>query len=66
MTLTDDLIPIKEFSERTGIPLATLYDYRHTNRGPVSYVISGRVFYPRDALRQWIYAQMAASRRGGA
>jgi DNA-binding transcriptional MerR regulator len=65
MSLLNDFMTIHELSAETGIPLHTLRHYRAVNSGPVSYRIAGRVVYPRQAVTEWLTAQMAATVRGG-
>jgi predicted DNA-binding transcriptional regulator AlpA len=60
-----DFLSITEVSASSGIPVATLRRYRQENRGPLSYRIAGRVAYPRQAVAEWVAAEMAASERGG-
>jgi DNA-binding transcriptional MerR regulator len=60
-----DFLTINQVSADTGIPLHTLRNYRRNNAGPESYRIAGRVLYPRQAVADWIAAQMASTVRGG-
>ena len=53
-------------SDHTGITVQTLRRYRNQNTGPLSFRIAGRgVVYARQAVDEWIAAQMASTVRGG-
>jgi DNA-binding transcriptional MerR regulator len=58
-------MPTAEAARYVGLAESTLRYYRHAGIGPVSYRLSGKVFYDRLDLDDWIAAERAASVRGG-
>ena len=58
------IMKLKQISEKTGIPLATLRFYRHRGLGPKTWVLAGRVVAFEDDVDAWIDAQRDAEPRG--
>jgi predicted DNA-binding transcriptional regulator AlpA len=57
------LLPPKEVSERLGgVPVATLYLWRHRGDGPPAMKIGRHLRYDADELEAWIEAQKQGSR----
>lgn len=50
----------------TGVPVGTLRYWRHTDRGPASFVLGKRVVYRKSEVERWIAEQEQATKRGGA
>jgi predicted DNA-binding transcriptional regulator AlpA len=51
--MTPQILGVAEAAEYCGLSRATLYNYRHTNRGPDSFRDGGRVRYYSDVLDAW-------------
>lgn len=47
----DRLMTITDFSEMLGVPVATLYGWRHRSEGPEGYKIGRHVRYPFSAAK---------------
>jgi excisionase family DNA binding protein len=57
------LLPPKEVSERLGgVPVATLYLWRHRGDGPPAIKIGRHLRYDEDDLEAWIEARRSESR----
>jgi excisionase family DNA binding protein len=54
---TDRLMTMAEVSELLGIPVSTLYGWRHRGEGPAGYRIGRRVRYRRAEVEAWIEAR---------
>jgi predicted DNA-binding transcriptional regulator AlpA len=50
----------RDVSEAYGWPIATLNDWRHTGKGPRSFMIGGRVAYKLEDIERWIEEQYRA------
>jgi excisionase family DNA binding protein len=46
-----------EVSQLLGVPVATLYGWRHRREGPAGYRIGRHVRYRRAAVEAWIETQ---------
>jgi excisionase family DNA binding protein len=55
--LTERLMTLPELSEMLGVPIETLYGWRHRGEGPVGYRIGRHVRYRRAAVEQWLETQ---------
>jgi len=55
------LMTLPELSDMLGIPIETLYGWRHRGEGPVGYRIGRHVRYRRTAVEEWL--EMQADRR---
>jgi len=55
------LMTLPELSEMLGVPIETLYGWRHRGKGPVGYRIGRHVRYRRAAVEEWL--EMQADRR---
>lgn len=49
-----EILLMDEVSELTRIPLSTLRFYRHSNQGPRSFKLGGRIAYKRADVLEWI------------
>ena len=56
------LMTLPELSEMLGVPIESLYGWRHRGDGPVGYRIGRHVRYRRSAVEDWLETQ--ADRRG--
>ena len=57
------LMSLADLSELLGVPVGTLYGWRHKGEGPPGYRIGRHVRYRRSAVEAWIEAQ-ADTHRG--
>jgi excisionase family DNA binding protein len=63
VTATQDpgrLMTLNEVSDLLGIPVATLYRWRHRGEGPPGYRIGRHVRYRRAAIEEWIESRADA------
>jgi excisionase family DNA binding protein len=54
---SDRLMTMAEVSDLLGIPVSTLYGWRHRGEGPAGYRIGRHVRYRRAAVEAWIEMQ---------
>jgi excisionase family DNA binding protein len=54
---TERLMTLPELSEMLGVPIETLYGWRHRGEGPVGYRIGRHVRYRRAAVEEWLETQ---------
>ena len=59
MTTTDSerLMTIRELSAMLGVPIDTLYGWRHRGLGPAGYRIGRHVRYRRETVEAWLAGQ---------
>ena len=63
VTATEDpgrLMTLNEVSDLLGVPVATLYRWRHRGEGPPGYRIGRHVRYRRATIEEWIEARADA------
>jgi excisionase family DNA binding protein len=53
----DRLLTITDLSEMLGVPVDTLYGWRHRGEGPAGYRIGRHVRYRRAAVEAWLDTQ---------
>ena len=53
----DRLLTITDLSEMLGVPVDTLYGWRHRGEGPAGYRIGRDVRYRRAAVEAWLDTQ---------
>jgi len=51
------LMTPSEVSQLLGVPVTTLYGWRHRGEGPVGYRIGRHVRYRRATVEEWIETQ---------
>ena len=56
------LLTIVELSEMLGIPVDTLYGWRHRGEGPQGYRIGRHVRYRRAAVEAWLEGRLDQAR----
>jgi excisionase family DNA binding protein len=54
----DRLMTITDLSEMLGVPVDTLYGWRHRGEGPAGYRIGRHVRYRRAAVEAWLDTQV--------
>lgn len=57
------LLTISELSEMLGIPVDTLYGWRHRGQGPQGYRVGRHVRYRRSGVETWLDSRLDP--RGG-
>lgn len=57
------LLTINELSEMLGIPVDTLYGWRHRGQGPQGYRVGRHVRYRRASVEAWLASRLDP--RGG-
>ncbi len=53
----DRLLSIPELAAYLGVPIATIYQWRHHHRGPTGYRIGRHVRYRVDDIEHWLQTQ---------
>jgi excisionase family DNA binding protein len=53
----DRLLTITDLSEMLGVPVDTLYGWRHRGEGPAGYRVGRHVRYRRAAVEAWLDTQ---------
>jgi excisionase family DNA binding protein len=61
MNTVEPLWGPEEVSEYLGVPVATLYQWRHRGYGPVSARIGKHLRYDPDDVRAWVKNQSEAA-----
>jgi excisionase family DNA binding protein len=51
------LMTLPELSEMLGVPIESLYGWRHRGDRPVGYRIGRHVRYRRSAVEEWLETQ---------
>jgi excisionase family DNA binding protein len=59
----DRLLTITDLSEMLGVPVDTLYGWRHRGEGPAGYRIGRHVRYRRAAVEAWLDTQVDKRQR---
>ena len=54
------LLTISEVADLLGVPIATIYRWRHVGDGPPGYRIGRHVRYRRDDIEAWIESRADA------
>ena len=60
----DRLLTITDLSEMLGVPVDTLYGWRHRGEGPAGYRIGRHVRYRRAAVEAWLDTLKPTGARG--
>lgn len=58
----DKLMSADELSDYLGIPIATLYQWRHKGTGPPAFRVGRHLRYDPAAVRSWLDAQTGVRR----
>jgi len=56
----DELLSIAELAAYLGVPVATIYRWRHQRRGPLGYRIGRHVRYRTSDIERWLETQRDA------
>ncbi|MBE1610976.1 helix-turn-helix domain-containing protein [Actinopolymorpha pittospori] len=57
-----DVVPlwtVETVSRYLGVPVATLYQWRHRGVGPRAYRVGRHLRYDPDVVRQWLESEAA-------
>ena len=65
MSKVEPLMTLSDLSEMLGVPVATLYGWRHRGEGPPGYRVGRHVRYRRAAVEQWLVLQADQQRIAG-
>jgi excisionase family DNA binding protein len=57
MDIVERLLTLPEVAEILGVPVATLYRWRHRGEGPPGYRIGRHVRYRRATVDAWVETQ---------
>ena len=55
----EKLLSAEEVSEYLGVPVATLYQWRHKGTGPQGLRVGRFLRYEPDAVREWLHGEVA-------
>lgn len=61
----EPLMTLTDLSEMLGVPVATLYGWRHRGEGPPGYRVGRHVRYRRSAVEEWLAGQADQARIAG-
>ena len=64
MDKPERLMTLSDLSEMLGVPVATLYGWRHRGEGPQGYRIGRHVRYRRSTVEAWLRTQADARMAG--
>jgi excisionase family DNA binding protein len=56
-SVVEPLMTLSDLSAMLGVPVSTLYGWRHRGEGPPGYRIGRHVRYRRSEVESWIEAQ---------
>lgn len=59
------LMSIVELSEMLGIPIETLYGWRHRGEGPAGYRVGRHVRYRRTIVEAWLQDRLDGRESAG-
>lgn len=57
----DQLLTVQELAEYLGVPVATLYQWRHRHEGPPGFRVGRHVRYRWSDIQKWIEHQLESS-----
>jgi excisionase family DNA binding protein len=61
LTTLERLLSVDEVAEYLGIPINTLYQWRHKGCGPEAYRVGRHLRYDPATVRAWLEDHLAAS-----
>ncbi len=60
METLDRLLTVEELADYLGVPVATLYQWRHRGEGPPGFRVGRYIRYRRNDVEQWIRDRLEA------
>lgn len=60
METLDRLLTVEELADYLGVPIATLYQWRHRREGPPGFRVGRYIRYRRNDVEQWIRDRLKA------
>jgi excisionase family DNA binding protein len=60
METLDRLLTVEELADYLGVPIATLYQWRHRGEGPPGFRVGRYIRYQRTDVEQWIRDRLKA------
>jgi excisionase family DNA binding protein len=60
METLDRLLTVEELADYLGVPVATLYQWRHRGEGPPGFRVGRYIRYRRTDVEQWIRDRLKA------
>jgi excisionase family DNA binding protein len=63
MIMSERLMTLADLADMLGLPVTTLYQWRHRGEGPPGYRIGRHVRYRRAAVEAWLETQADQYRR---
>ena len=60
MGTLDRLLTVEELADYLGVPIATLYQWRHRGEGPPGFRVGRYIRYRRNDVEQWIRDRLEA------
>ncbi|MCH7583466.1 MAG: helix-turn-helix domain-containing protein [Acidobacteria bacterium] len=60
METLDRLLTVEELADYLGVPIATLYQWRHRREGPPGFRVGRYIRYHRNDVEQWIRDRLKA------
>ncbi|MDT0201728.1 helix-turn-helix domain-containing protein [Nocardioides sp. AE5] len=61
LPVSDRLMTVEEVADFLGVPIATLYQWRHKGTGPVAFRVGRFLRYDPGDVRVWLEAQAGVS-----
>ncbi len=60
METRERLLTVEELADYLGVPVATLYQWRHRGEGPPGFRVGRYIRYQRTDVEQWIRDRLKA------
>jgi excisionase family DNA binding protein len=60
METLDRLLTVEELADYLGVPVATIYAWRHRGEGPPGFRVGRYIRYRRSDIQQWIRDRLKA------
>ena len=60
METQERLLTVEELADYLGVPIATLYQWRHRREGPPGFRVGRYIRYQRTDVEQWIRDRLKA------
>ncbi len=61
LPVSDRLMTVEEVADFLGVPVATLYQWRHKGTGPVAFRVGRFLRYDPSDVRVWLEAHAGVS-----